>query len=105
MRYLGNNIFRLTAWDKAKRVISGIYYPLCAIPYVYLLTNQPFRCIVFSFFISLIGVFILFILWRKESGMRMVWAIYLAFAPGFIMFILAPFLLLQKISDIIQNSP
>jgi hypothetical protein len=35
----------------------------------------------------------------------MVWAIYLAFAPGFIMFILAPFLLLQKISDIIQNSP
>ncbi len=102
MNIPGTNIFRLIPWDNAKKVFLSIYYVLCVIPYVYMLIGQPFRCIASSFFISLTGVFILFAVRQKESTGSLGWAIYLAFAPGFFLFILSPFLLLRQISDMMQ---
>jgi hypothetical protein len=106
MKYLGNNIFKLTAWDKAKKVILRSYYPLCLIPYIYLLIKHPFYCIVSSFLLTFIGsFFVLFAVWQKENTSKIKWAMYMTFAPGFIMLILSPALFLQKVSEIIQNSP
>jgi hypothetical protein len=104
MKYLGNNIFKLSAWEKAKKLIVSSYYPLCIIPYIYLLTHQPFYCIASSFLICLIGgVIYLFAVWQNENTSKMNWVIWSAFAPGLFMLILSPALIMQKILEILQD--
>jgi hypothetical protein len=104
MKYLGSNIFIPTAWDKTKKFIVFAFYPLCLIPYIFLLTSQPFRCIIFSFSISLLGSFILlFARWQKDNLTLLKWAIYLSFLPGLICFILSPALLMQFFYDVLQD--
>ena len=106
MKYWGNGIFKLTAWDKAKKIILGSYYLLCLIPYIYLLTHQPFYCIASSFLLTFIGGgIILFVARKDEMTSWMAWSVYMTFAPGIIMLILSPALIMQKISEIIYNSP
>jgi hypothetical protein len=108
MEYLGNDTFKSTARDRAKKVILGSYYLLCIIPYIYLLTHQPFYCIASSFLLTFIegcGWIIFFATRKDEAPGGMGWAVYLTFAPGVIMLILSPALFLQKVSEIIQNSP
>lgn len=105
MKDQDNKIFKLRAREKTANVVCYIYYLLCAIPYIYLLIGQPFVCIASSFVIALLGgLFILLAGWLRADSGKLNWAIYLAFAPGLIMFILAPFIFLQRVFDIMNNS-
>ena len=104
MKYLGSNIFILSTWDKTKKFIVFIFYPLCLIPYLFLLNGQPFRCIIFSFFISLLGSFILlFARWQKESTALLKWATFISIMPGLICFILSPAFFMQLFYKLLQD--
>lgn len=104
MNYLGDNKFNLTIWDKTKKFVISTFYPLCLIPYLFLLTYQPFRCILFSFLISWFGCLILLLArWQNENLGLLKWAIYLSLIPGLICLIFSPALLMQMFHEIFRD--
>src|ERR1044072_1174994 len=104
MKYLGSNMFLPSTGDKTKTIIVAIFYLLCFIPYLFLLTGQPFRCLAFSLFISWFGCFVLlFARWQKKNTIRIKWAIYISLLPGLICFILAPAFLMQRFFQLLPD--